>query len=150
MFVNVLQNLTKNLLSNTGSTPQYSKATCSLLTNKSFHLCNSHTLPSLEWFATKKKANTNLVRRNGIIIPAPVATRSKTTWRTVSTTFMSFTTKALALELSKPSSVTYCCCCRAWCSIFWICKRSSTKISSIEKIVYKKFCLSQLFFFVLA
>lgn len=56
-------------------------------------------------------------------MPAPVATKSKTTCRTVSKIFMSFTTRALAFELSRPSNVTYCCCCKAWCSIFWICNK---------------------------
>lgn len=51
-----------------------------------------------------------LVRRKGIMMPAPVATNNKTTWSTVSRTLMSLTTRALAFELSNPSSVTYCCC----------------------------------------
>lgn len=54
--------------------------------------------------------NTHLVRKNGIIIPDKVATKSKTTCRTVSRTFINLTTKARAFELSRPSNVTYCCC----------------------------------------
>lgn len=56
-----------------------------------------------------------LVFKNGIKIPAPVATNNKTTWRTVKTTFINFTINALAFELSIPSTVTIC-----WdmCSIF--------------------------------
>lgn len=69
----------------------------------------------------RQKIGTYLVRRNGMMMPAPVATNNKITWSTVSKTLINFTTSALALELSKPSKVTYCCCCRAWCSIFWIC-----------------------------
>lgn len=62
---------------------------------------------------------THLVLRKGIIMPAAVATKSRTTCNIVNTTLMSFTTRARAFELSMPSTVTYCCC--DICSIFDIC-----------------------------
>lgn len=61
---------------------------------------------------------TYLVFKNGIIIPAAVATSNKTTCNTVNTTFISLTISARAFELSIPSTVTYCCCDK--CSIFEI------------------------------
>lgn len=76
-----------------------------------------HISPKIQLFFINKN---HLVRRKGIIIPAPVATRSKITWRTVRTTLISFTTNARALLLSRPSRVTYCWCCCCWCSIFQI------------------------------
>lgn len=65
--------------------------------------------------------STYLVFKNGIIIPAAVATSNKTTCNTVNTTFISLTISARAFELSIPSTVTYCCCDK--CSIFEIYER---------------------------
>lgn len=67
------------------------------------------------------------------MIPAPVATRSKTTCNTVNTTFINFTTNALALLLSKPSKVTYCWCCCCWCSILQILVWQLSNISCISR-----------------
>lgn len=50
-----------------------------------------------------------LVFKNGIIIPAAVATSNKTTCNTVKTTLINLTISARAFELSIPSTVTYCC-----------------------------------------
>lgn len=73
---------------------------------------------SVLWEA-KTDRFTYLVFKNGIIIPAAVATNNSTTCNTVKTTFINLTTSARALELSMPSTVTYCCWDR--CSILVIC-----------------------------
>lgn len=77
---------------------------------------NSNKLRVLEMTACD--IVTYLVFKNGIIIPAAVATSNKTTCNTVNTTFISLTISARAFELSIPSTVTYCCCDK--CSIFEI------------------------------
>lgn len=50
----------------------------------------------------------HLVRKNGIKMPAAVATNNKITCRIVKTILINLTTKARAFELSSPSKVKYC------------------------------------------
>lgn len=78
----------------------------------------------------QKETENYLVFKNGIIMPAAVATSSSTTCNMVSTTFISFTTRALALELSMPSTVTYCCCDK--CSILEICVRNLSQMGRFQ------------------
>ena len=72
-------------------------------------------------FQVKFLGKPYLVFKNGIIIPAAVATSNNTTCKIVKTTLINLTTSARALELSMPSTVTLC----NWdmCSILEICER---------------------------